>query len=66
MQCTERVWGRSKTADLIRRFCKLSPESVAVHLNDQEVRKLDEAAVLVDEYVLTHFLIVAGLTIITA
>lgn len=39
---------------LVEDFMNGLPESVAVHLKEQEVQKLDEAAVLADKYVLTH------------
>ncbi|KAK0138506.1 hypothetical protein N1851_024967 [Merluccius polli] len=39
---------------LLEDFKNCLPEAVAVYLNEQEVQKLDEAAVLADEFVLTH------------
>lgn len=39
---------------LLEDFVNCLPESVAVYLNEQEVRKHDEAAVLADKYVLIH------------
>ena len=39
---------------LIEDFMNCLPEAVAVHLCEQEVQKLHEAAVLADKFVLTH------------
>ncbi|KAL2096412.1 hypothetical protein ACEWY4_008560 [Coilia grayii] len=39
---------------LLEDFMNCLPEPVAVYLNEQEVKHLDEAAVLADKYVLMH------------
>lgn len=39
---------------LIEDFVNCLPEAVAVHLSEQEVKRLDDAAVLADKFVLTH------------
>ena len=39
---------------LLEDFKNCLPESVAMYLNEQEVQKLDKAAVLADTFVLTH------------
>ncbi len=39
---------------LLEEFKNCVPESVVVHLNEQKVTSVNDAAVLADEFVLTH------------
>lgn len=39
---------------LLEDFKNCLPETVTVYLNEQKAKRLDEAAVLAEEYVLTH------------
>lgn len=55
--CTaQNVESREDLRQLIRLgdFKNCLPEAVTLYLSEQKVQKLDEAAVLADEYVLTH------------
>lgn len=43
---------------LLEEFERCVPEAFAIYLNEQKVLKMDEAAVLADEFVLTHTAVV--------
>ena len=45
---------RLKELMLLEEFMNCVPEKIVVHLNEQNVSSLSEAAVMADEFVLTH------------